>query len=161
VFTRRAIAGYATLMAEEASAAAARWVSGAGAGATDDVHVEMTRLTLRVVGRAIFGDDVDEARDVMRSAFPLVTRRAIRRATSPVSLPAWWPTPANVRAARARRDLYAVVDGLIARRKAAGAGGEGIPVLHGGTDRRHQVGKPMTAGNLRHGSHGAGTDTRA
>jgi cytochrome P450 len=86
----------------------------------------MTGLTLRVVGRTIFGDDVDEARDVMRSAFPVVTRHAFRRAMSPVPLPASWPTPANVRAARARRELYAVVDRLIARRKAAGADGEDL-----------------------------------
>jgi cytochrome P450 len=126
LFTRRAIAGYATLMAEEASAAAARWAPGAGVAATVDAHVEMTRLTLRVVGRTIFGDDVDEARDVMRSAFPVVTRHAFRRAMSPVPLPASWPTRANIRAARARRDLYAVVDALIARRKRAGADGEDL-----------------------------------
>jgi cytochrome P450 len=86
----------------------------------------MTRLTLRVVGRTIFGDAVDEARDVTRSAFPNVTRHAFRRATSPVPLPASWPTPANVRAARAQRGLYAVVDGLIARRQAAGADGDDL-----------------------------------
>jgi cytochrome P450 len=126
LFTRRVIAGYATLMAEEASAAAARWAAGPRVAAAVDVHAEMTRLTLRVVGRAIFGDDVDEARDVLRSAFPVVTREAIRRATSPVTVPASWPTPANVRAARARRALYAVVDGLIARRKAAGADGDDL-----------------------------------
>jgi cytochrome P450 len=126
LFTRRAIAGYATLMAEEASAAAARWESAARVAATVDAHAEMTRLTLRVVGRAIFGDDVDEARDVLRSAFPVMAREAFRRAMSPVKLPASWPTPANVRAARARRELYAVVDGLIARRKAAGAGGDDL-----------------------------------
>jgi cytochrome P450 len=62
----------------------------------------------------------------MRSAFPAVTRWAVRRAMSPVSVPAWWPTPANLRAARARRELYAVVDGLIARRRAAGAGGDDL-----------------------------------
>jgi cytochrome P450 len=126
LFTRRAIAGYATLMAEEASAAAARWGSGAGVAATVDAYAEMTRLTLRVVGRTIFGDDVDEARGVMRSAFPVVTRQAFRRAMSPVALPAWWPTPANVRAARGRRELYAVVERLIARRKAAGADGDDL-----------------------------------
>jgi cytochrome P450 len=126
LFTRRAIAGYATLMAEEASACAAGWASGAGDRATVDGHAEMTRLTLRVVGRAIFGDDVDEARHVMRSAFPAVTRWAVRRAMSPVNVPAAWPTPGNVRAARARRELYAVVDGLIVRRRSAGAGGDDL-----------------------------------
>jgi cytochrome P450 len=125
LFTRRAIAGYATLMAEEASVAAERWTSGGSVAPEVDAHAEMTRLTLRVVGRAIFGDDVDEARDVLGSAFPVVTRWTFRRAMSPVKLPASWPTPANVRAAR-RRELYGVVDGLIARRRAAGAAGEDL-----------------------------------
>jgi cytochrome P450 len=126
LFTRRAIAGYSTLMGEEASLAAERWTSGGRVVPRVDAHAEMTRLTLRVVGRAIFGDDVDEAREVLRSAFPMVTRWAFRRAMSPVRLPASWPTPANVRAARARRELYAVVDGLIARRRAAGAAGDDL-----------------------------------
>lgn len=108
------------LRGEEASAAAARWESAARDAAAVDAHAEMTRLTLRVVGRAIFGDDVDEARDVLRSAFPVVAREAFRRAMSPVKLPASWPTPANVRAARARRALYGVVDGLIARPQGGG-----------------------------------------
>jgi cytochrome P450 len=122
LFTRKAIAGYATLMADEATSAAERWRG----AATIDAHVEMTRLTLRVVGRAIFGDDVDDARDVLRSAFPVATQHATRRATAPFALPPSWPTPANLRAARARRALYAVVDGLIARRQATGATGDDL-----------------------------------
>ncbi len=70
------------------------------------MHEEMIHLTLRMVGRAIFGDDVDRAAGVLRWAFPVVTANTFRRATAPIALPASWPLPANVRAARARRALY-------------------------------------------------------
>jgi cytochrome P450 len=123
LFTRRQIAEYADLMAEEATAVADRWEAGPE---TVDAHEDMIRLTLRVVGRAIFGEDVDRAVDVLRWAFPVVNEHTFRRATAPVALPASWPLPANVRAARARRALYAVVDELIARRKTNGSDGDDL-----------------------------------
>jgi cytochrome P450 len=123
LFTRKQIAGYADLMAEEASAVADRWTAGPP---TVDVHAETIRLTLRVVGRAIFGEDVDRAVDVLRKEFPVVNEHTFRRATAPVTLPAGWPLPRNRRAARARAALYEVVDELIARRKASGADGDDL-----------------------------------
>ena len=74
----------------------------------------MVGLALRVVGRAIFGDDVARAGDVLDSAFPVLNRHTFRRAMSPLAPPASWPTPDNRRAASARRALYEVVDALIA-----------------------------------------------
>jgi cytochrome P450 len=79
-----------------------------------------------VVGRAIFGDDVARAGDVLDSAFPVLNRHTFRRAMSPLAPPASWPTPDNRRAARARRALYAVVDELIAHRQQARADGEDL-----------------------------------
>jgi cytochrome P450 len=73
-------------------------------------------------GRAILGDDVAEAGDVLDSAFPVLNRRAM----SPLAPPACWPTPDNRRAARARRALHGVVDDLIAHRQRAGAEGEDL-----------------------------------
>ncbi len=125
LFTRKQIAGYATLMADEAAAAAARW-DGSGEPVVVDAHAEMIRLTLRVVGRTIFGDDVERAIPVIRRTFPVLTRHALRRATAPVNPPASWPTPAGVRAARARGALYALADDLIARRRLAGIDGDDL-----------------------------------
>jgi cytochrome P450 len=75
------------------------------------------RYAVRVVGRAIFGSDVDRAIPVLTKAFPLLSQRAIRRGLAAVRVPARWPTPGNRRAARARRDLLAFVDELIAERR--------------------------------------------
>jgi cytochrome P450 len=123
LFTRRQIETYASLMTEEATALADRWSAGAD---TVDVHADMVRLTLHVVGRAIFGADVDRAVDVLRWAFPIVNEHTFRRAIQPLAPPASWPLPSNVRAARARRALYGIVDELIAERKASGDGGDDL-----------------------------------
>jgi len=126
LFTRKQIATYATLMAEEAARTADRWDRAGGQRVTVDAHSEMIRLTLRVVGRAIFGDDVEHATHVIRRTFPVLTRHMLRRTLAPVAPPAAWPTPANLRAARAQRALYALADDLIARRRTAGLGGEDL-----------------------------------
>jgi cytochrome P450 len=126
LFTRRQIATYAELMAEEASAAAGRWDRATRNGGIVDANAEMVRLALRVVGRAIFGDDVARAGVVLDSAFPVLNRYTFRRAMSPLAPPASWPTPDNRRAARARRALYEVVDELIAHRQQAGPDGDDL-----------------------------------
>ena len=123
LFTRRQIAAYAELMAEEAAAVAGRWDRATRNGGSVDANAEMVGLALRVVGRAIFGDDVARAGAVLDSAFPVLNRHTFRRAMSPLAPPASWPTPDNRRAARARRALYEVVDELIAHRQRAGADG--------------------------------------
>jgi cytochrome P450 len=126
LFTRKQIATYSELMAEEAAAVAGRWDRAARNGGGVDANGEMVRLALRVVGRAIFGDDVARAGDVLDSAFPVLNRHTFRRAVSPLAAPASWPTPENRRAARARRALYEVVDELIAHREQAGADGDDL-----------------------------------
>src|SRR5206468_9160745 len=55
LFTPRRVAGYADLMAAEA----ARVVEDVPAGTVVDLHLLMLRYTLRVVGRALFGDDIE------------------------------------------------------------------------------------------------------
>jgi cytochrome P450 len=123
LFTRRQIATYSDLMVEEAVAVAERW---GGAAGTVDLHGEMINLTLRVVGRAIFGADTDKAADVLRWAFPVVNSYTFRRGTAPINVPASWPTPTNRRAHDAQRALYDVVDELIERRRRAGADGDDL-----------------------------------
>jgi cytochrome P450 len=119
LFTRRRIAGYADSMAEEATAAVAAWRPAAAAGRAIDAHAEMSQLTLRVVGRLLFGADVERAIPVVRYAFPLLGRDARRRALAPVTIPREWPTPANRAAVRARQAIRDVCDEVIARRRAA------------------------------------------
>jgi cytochrome P450 len=131
LFTRKAIAGYADLMTEEAVAVADRWERTAG---EVDANADMVDLTLRVVGRAIFGGDVDRAAEVVDWAFPVLNGWTFRRAVSPVATPVSWPTPANRAAARAQRALYAAIDELIAERSSNGHGDDLLSRLVGARD---------------------------
>ena len=121
LFTRQRMAGYVAAMAEEATALVAAWEPAAAAGRPADLHREMTGYTLRVIGRLLFGTDVDAAIGPVGAAFGVLNRYIHGRVVSPVCWPPHWPTPANRRAAQARATLDAVVDQIIGRRRTAGA----------------------------------------
>jgi cytochrome P450 len=137
LFTRKRIAGYAEAMGEEAEALSARWRAAGGERSGDeasgrgriDLHGEMSRVTLRIVGRLLFGADVERAVPVVGRVFPILGEHARMRAYSPVRLPHSWPTPANRRAERARADIRRVCDELIAARRADGARGDDLMAL--------------------------------
>src|SRR3954464_1404265 len=118
LFTRKRIAGYAATMGEVAESVAGRWADAARTGEPVDAHAEMSRLTLRVVGRVLFGADVERALPVVRGAIPVLGEYARRRAYNPASPPRSWPTPANRRAAHAQKALHHVCDQLIQARRA-------------------------------------------
>jgi cytochrome P450 len=119
LFTHRRVAGYVPMMVEEADRIVASWAEAATRGETVDLHGDMTRATLRVVGRALFGTDVDHAVSVLENPVPYLSKRAIRRSLSPVNVPPTWPTPGNKRAARYQAAIDALVTELIASRRAA------------------------------------------
>src|SRR2546427_9244953 len=99
-------------MVEEAGGVVARWRAATERGEPVDLQSEMTRVTLRVVGRAVFGVDVDHMPPVFKDAVPHLSRRAFERSVLPVRTPSGWPTPGNRRAARDK----AAIDGDLAYR---------------------------------------------
>jgi cytochrome P450 len=130
LFTRRRIAAYAQAMVDEAAEVVERWRPAAAGGRPVDLHGEMSRLTLRVVGNLLFGSDVERAVPVVAYAFPVLGSYARKRAFAPVRLPRGWPLPSNRRAAQAQRAVYTVCDELIASRRATGAqGGDLLSLL--------------------------------
>lgn len=117
LFTPRRVDGYADAMGEEVEDLLTDWHS--RAQRTVDLHEEMTRLTLRIVGRILFGDDVSRALLAVRQSFEPLGEAVRRRSFSPVRLPRSWPTPINRRLATAQKVLHGVCDEIIARRRAA------------------------------------------
>ncbi len=124
IFTHRRVASYVPMMAAEATGAVERWSGSAGSSV--DLNDEMARLTLSVVGRALFGADVEGAVPVIRRTVPFLSERAIQRAIFPLPVPENWPTPANRKALKYQQALYDVVDELIAARRAKPAEGEDL-----------------------------------
>jgi cytochrome P450 len=108
LFTRRTIDRYAELMAEEAT----RLELSPG---INELNLSMRRYTLRVVGRALFSEDIDDTVSELHELVPRVSDVAIRRTFQLFRVPLRVPTPRNLAARRARREEYAIVDRIIAR----------------------------------------------
>jgi len=116
LFTVKRVNSYADAFADEA----ARLVEELRGRDEVNLHAEMTKLTLRIVVRVLFGDDADKLLPIVRSAFPVLGAAAVTRAFSPIWIPLSWPTPANLRARKAQDALFGACDEIIARRRATG-----------------------------------------
>lgn len=115
LFTRRRVNGYAQQVAEEAAALAARWREVPG-GSVELVG-EMHRFALHLVGRILFGTDVDKAYEVIERTLPPLQEYSLKRGFSPLKAPRTWPTPANRRAGRLQAELRVLCDGIIDSRR--------------------------------------------
>jgi cytochrome P450 len=121
VFQRDRVARAAGVVADETERLAARWR--ARRGETVDVVAEMTRLTLGVLGRFLLRTDLGASAAIGR-AFEAVQSQAMFEMVTLNLVPQWLPLPRQVRFRRARRDLEALVDRLVAghaRRAVPGA----------------------------------------
>ncbi len=139
-FRPERIADYAKVMEEEARATAARWRP----GETVDVGAEMFRTAVRVVSRSLLEvDSIREKADRIADSLHTVFEGLYRRMVLSVGPLYRVPTPANRRFEKALADLHALVDEIIAERRAAGPGGPAdlLAELLRATD---EAGEPIT-----------------
>jgi cytochrome P450 len=117
VFAHRHIGAYADAMAECTDAVQARWRD----GAVRDVHEEMARLTLTIVGRTLFDADVEgEAREIGDAL--TVALEVVNRLVYPFG--PWLerlPLPSRRRFQEARTRLDSTIYRLIDERRAGAA----------------------------------------
>lgn len=112
LFTPQRVAGYAALMADEAD----RVVRATPAnGEVVDLHLLMLGYALRVVGRALFGGDVEDMVPVLDELVPEISALTRRRMFRPLQVPLRYRTPLNRRARELRDRQYAVIDTILAR----------------------------------------------
>jgi cytochrome P450 len=102
LFTKQFVPRFAGHMSEAAQSVVDGWAD----GATVDLEAASRAVTLRALGRSVFGLGLDEQSDVigppLRTAFSWVADRALR----PVRAPYWLPTPARRRARKASATLH-------------------------------------------------------
>lgn len=98
----------------------ARCQASAATRAVIDVDETMAHLALEVVGRALFGTDLTGDAARLTTATLQALDVVVGRARTPVSAPAWVPTPGNVRLGRAVARLDAAVTSMLAERAVAG-----------------------------------------
>jgi cytochrome P450 len=116
-FHKQRLAGFAGIMSSSAADFVDRLAGLGGGGAAFDVVPELTRLTLRILGRCLFERDLTDAADAVGGALQVVLRHTIGKLGSLFPLPGIVPTPKNLRFRAALRALDRVVLSLIAERR--------------------------------------------
>lgn len=126
-FHRQRLAAYGEVMTAYTARRLADWKD----GAVVDIHDEMMALTQAIVAKTLFDADVaDEASAVGDASRILMQDFSARLGSLLQLLPAWVPTPANIKAHRAVRRLDEVVYRMIsARRRSAQDRGDLLSIL--------------------------------
>ena len=113
-FSRERLASYGELMIACTERTIGSWVP----GQERDVHADMMRLTMEIVGRALFGADVGAAATEVGDALEVALERFNARVESLLFLlPDTLPMPGNLAYLRAAGRLDRVVFGIIERRR--------------------------------------------
>jgi len=124
-FHRQKIASFAKIMTDSCEAMLERWQPLAERGATVEVDAEMLRLTLGIVGKALFSRDLSDEADTMSQSFEIIRKHTTKRIMSILKFPASFPTAQNRRFRQAVANAEQVVYDLIAERR-RGAGNDDL-----------------------------------
>jgi cytochrome P450 len=109
LFTKRHVATFSGHMAQAAEELAGTWA----VGIEVDLDAEIRRLTLRVIGRSVFGVDFG-TNDAIGPATETVLKYVTNRSLSVVRAPVWLPTPQRSRFRAAMATLHSVIDDAVA-----------------------------------------------
>lgn len=119
---------YLPVMAECTEHLVMEWQSRVGQGEFS-ARREMSRLTMAIAGRTLFGLDLGDQSARAADAFGAALEAIGRRGPSSLQLPLWLPTPGNIRFRRTLGELDAMVYAIIARYRAGESGGAGSTLL--------------------------------
>ena len=125
-FHRQRIEHLATLMSDAGARMLEDWETAAASDTPIDLMAHASRVTLRIVGQALFGIDLigeaDSVGRAMLSALQFVSDEAFSLFPSVLLI----PTPRNLRFRRARATLDRVVLGVIEKRRRDGAAADDL-----------------------------------
>lgn len=116
-FHRRVLATFVELMNEAAERVAQRWETFADNGEPVDVAAEMDRLTLDIVGRALFSTDTETIAAAIAQTLTPVVQEINYRSQHPGAPPLWVPTRRNRRYRDNEQALKQIISDLIASRR--------------------------------------------
>ena len=127
-FHRKQLATFGTLMTSATEALLERWQDVARSKQPLDVSTEMMRLTLRVVGQALFSIDLSNEADTVGEAFTALMTSISDYIFHPVP-PLVVPTPRNRRIQQSMRKLDSVVQNIITERRQGDDKGDLLSML--------------------------------
>jgi cytochrome P450 len=97
---------------------AGQWEQRAAAGDPVDVSEEMMRLTLKIVVKSMFSEEISNRLDELSHAFDIAQHFIYWRGRNPLAAPLWAPTRSNRRFFQARDRLDSIIYELIRKRRA-------------------------------------------
>jgi cytochrome P450 len=115
-FHRERIAAHAGVMVDLTERMLAGWAD----GQTRDVQADMTRLTLEIVAKTLFGAEIEGESAGASAAMDTALRCFTERVGRIFNAPEWVPTPVNLRLRRAVAHLDRIIFEMIAARRASG-----------------------------------------
>jgi len=117
-FVPKRIQSYADTMAHVTEATLRSWKD----GAEQNLHSEMSRITMEVVAEVLFGAGVGNADgETVASSMEVINEFFSNSPEAIFRIPAWVPTPRNVRMRRAVEKIDALIFRIIAARRAGEA----------------------------------------
>jgi len=116
-FHRHRLAAVVKLMTDTIEESVARWQPVVEKGTPLDVLVEMQRVALTIVGRALFSVEVEDDVEKMARQSQAIMEYFNHRTNYPLSLPEYIPTRRNRRAMQAMRESDENIYGMIRARR--------------------------------------------
>ena len=109
VFTKQRVRTFSGHMSRAAETVREGWLD----GSVIDLDVEARLLTLRALGRSVFGLNLDERADAIAEPLRVVLSYVADRSLRPVRAPRWLPTPARRRARTASAKLHQLAEDIL------------------------------------------------
>jgi cytochrome P450 len=113
MFLKSRILSYAPPMVAATERLLGEWQ----AGEKRDIHQEMMKVTLAIAAKTLFNAEVGSAAQSVAEAMDVMQRNFVERFNSIWPVPIWIPTPGNLRARRATRQLDDVIYRIIRQRR--------------------------------------------
>jgi cytochrome P450 len=117
MFRSDSVNSFADLITEQTETMLDRWEEHRESGEPIQLLSEMERVTLLIIGRAMFSADMDAHADEIAASLRVLRKRFQRRTSVLPTVPDWVPTPHNRRASDALDQLNGIVYDLIEERR--------------------------------------------
>ena len=116
-FHKRKLEELTDMMVEQAQHWVDKFDQHADTGNATDLAPELTALTLNVISKAIFSNGVEEKAEMVGEQISLLNQYAIDKVNDPFRLPAFIPTPFNIKERRSMKQLNDVIEDIISTRR--------------------------------------------
>lgn len=121
LLTARHVAAYDHQMAATTDELVQRWEGHARTGEPVDLAADLKTFALDVLNRVMMGGDAEAAASTISPNCAILSQHVLRRLSSVVPFGSHLPSPSNIRARTARRQLFAAAGAIVEKRTESGA----------------------------------------